>query len=100
MGDEKFVEDFIFYYGMWQTLKPGFDCILDWWENIKVRIKELSVKHGVRLARERRSRLHDLQTSCNLADRDTLCSLLRQEQMGAFIRSREKFLEGAERPGG
>lgn len=59
---------------MWQTLQPGFDSIVEWWENIKGRNKELCVKHGVRLARERRDRLHN------------------------FIRSREKLIESGEHP--
>ena len=34
-----------------------------------------------------------------MADRDTVCQLLQAEEEGAFIRSREQFIEGGEKPG-
>ena len=55
-NDDAFTQDVFFHYHLWQTLKPGFDSITDWWENVKGRIKELSIIHGVRRARERRRR--------------------------------------------
>ena len=98
--DELFVKDFIFYYDMWRTLKPGFESITDWWENVKSRIKELSIFHGVRRARERRQRLESLQKTCLSGNKDAITNLLREERRGAFVRSREKFLEEREQPGG
>lgn len=88
--DEAFIHDLAFQYSRWQTLKPGFESIGDWWENVKGRIKELCIKHGVRRSRDRRLRLKKLQDSCVVADRDTVCQLLQAEEEGAFIRSREK----------
>ena len=33
------------------------------------------------------------------ADKENLCGLLQEERRGAFVRSRERFMENAERPG-
>ena len=98
--DDVFVDDLTFHYRMWQTLKPGFDSIIDWWENIKGRVQELCTIHGVRRARERRRQLSNLQQTCLSGDKEEVSKILSDESRGAFIRSRERFLEEGEKPGG
>ena len=85
---------------MWRTLQPGFDSIVLWWENAKLRIKELSIIHGVRRARERRERLQQLQQTCNNENMEIVVELLKEENRGAFIRARGEVLDDGERPGG
>ena len=97
--NDSFVQDFVYYYHLWQTLKPGFNSVVEWWENIKQRIKDLCIKYGVKLAKEKRDHLHNLQNICVSANKDVVSSLLQEEGRGAYIRSREKFLEGKEKPG-
>ena len=82
------------------NFKPGFSSILEWWENVKSRIKELSIIHGVRRAREKRIKMQKLKDNYTSLDKDIVLQLLAgEEEKGAFIRSKEKFLENGEKPG-
>lgn len=98
LNDSEFKSDFVQYFHLWSTLKPGYDSIIDWWEDFKDRAKRLIIKHGVRLANERRDRISTLQNSCINADKTELESLLKNEHQGALIRSRVKHLEAGESP--
>ena len=94
----EYTDDFICHYNAWRTLKPGFTNIVDWWEHVKLRIKELSVIYGVRKARERRRKLEEIQTRCLTGDIDTINIILAERMRGAYIRSREKVLGEGEKP--
>ena len=48
----EFCEDLRLHYGLWTTLKPAFSSIVEWWDHIKIRIKELAIKHSVRVAKK------------------------------------------------
>ncbi|KAJ8018623.1 hypothetical protein HOLleu_43296 [Holothuria leucospilota] len=96
--DEQFCKDFLFHYDKWSSLKPAFRSIVEWWENIKVRIKELSIKHGVRIAQEKRKMLLERQALLSNSSPDDIDNLLRSEVEGALIRSRVKYLEDGEKP--
>ncbi|KAJ8019166.1 hypothetical protein HOLleu_42429 [Holothuria leucospilota] len=100
LTDCKFDNEFRVYYSMWRTLKPGFASIKEWWENVKMRIRELGVIHGVRRAREKRDLLIALQSRCLEGDTEDVERILLEEQRGAFVRSREKVLEKGEIPSG
>ncbi|KAJ8048949.1 hypothetical protein HOLleu_01468 [Holothuria leucospilota] len=76
LHDQMFVNDFTHYFHLWQTLKPGFDSIIDWWENVKDRAKRLIIRHSVRLAQARRARLQVLQRACDRATEKELDGLL------------------------
>ena len=97
-SNERFVKDLRFHYRLWSTLKPGYESLLEWWDDIKSRIKHLSIRHGVRIARERRQRLKELQSRFNRSCDDEIESILSNEVTGAYIRSRVKFLEEGEKP--
>ena len=97
--DSVFCGELRFYYKLWSTLKPAFKTISDWWENIKGRIKQLAIQHGVRLAREKRDCMLSLQRtiSCN-PNKDEVDEIIEAELRGACIRSRVNFLEENEKP--
>ncbi|KAJ8019456.1 Zinc finger CCHC domain-containing protein 3 [Holothuria leucospilota] len=63
--DEDFVHDLRYQYKLWSTLKPAFGSITDWWENVKSRIKELAIRHGIRIAQDKRHRIFSEQCGCN-----------------------------------
>ncbi|KAJ8039564.1 hypothetical protein HOLleu_17323 [Holothuria leucospilota] len=86
------------HYQMWSSLKPGFDPLSDWWENIKGRIRELAIKHSKRRVRKKRERLNHLQAHCSASTAEEIDNLIGTEAEGAYIRSRAKFLEFGERP--
>ena len=99
LNDSIFKSEFIFLYRLWRTLQPGFLSITDWWEDIKGRIREFCISHGIRKAREKRRTLGELQSRCLHGDNEEVARILADERRGAFIRSRERFLEDGERPG-
>ena len=96
--NNEFCNDLRFHYNLWSTLKPGFDSITDWWENIKGKIKQLAVRHGARIAREKRKRLAELQSLCTSSSLEEIDNIIRSESRGAFIRARAKVLEEGEKP--
>ncbi|KAJ8029704.1 hypothetical protein HOLleu_29164 [Holothuria leucospilota] len=55
--DKDFCRDLRHHYQMWSSLKPGFDSLSDWWENIKGRIREHAIKHSKSRVRKKRERL-------------------------------------------
>ena len=89
-----FCDDLIFHYKCWATLKPAFSSISEWWDNVKLKIKDLSVRHGVRISRERRSRINNLHSSSP----EEIDQLLDSDLKGVFTRSRVKSLEENEKP--
>ena len=97
-SNESFCREFRLHYRMWSSLKPGFGSLLEWWDNIKGKIKSLAIRHSVRLAKEKRDRLKDLQILCSNSAGDEINLFLDNELRGAFIRSRAKFLEEGEKP--
>ncbi|KAJ8019501.1 hypothetical protein HOLleu_41125 [Holothuria leucospilota] len=96
--DERFCRDFLYHYDKWSSLKPAFGTIVDWWENIKIRIKELSIRHGIRIARDKRNKSIARQAQFSNLSPDDMDNQLRSEVEGAFIRSRIKYLEDGEKP--
>ncbi|KAJ8048947.1 hypothetical protein HOLleu_01465 [Holothuria leucospilota] len=82
LDNNDFCTDLRNYYPLWCTLKPGFASIVEWWENCKVRVKHLMIRHGVRLARERRERIEKLQSSCISANADELAQILDEQRRG------------------
>lgn len=98
LDDSQFKEDLRHYYMLWRTLKPGFKSVGRWWDNIKQKVKGLSIKHGIRRAREKRARLFDLQSRCLATDYDGVTDILAEEGRGAMVRSRELVLEEGEQP--
>ncbi|KAJ8042773.1 hypothetical protein HOLleu_09628 [Holothuria leucospilota] len=93
-----FVIIFRIQYPLWSTLRPGYNSIVDWWEDCKERVKRLMIRHGVRLARERRDRLAELESKCISAGGAELEQILDDQRRGAQIRSRERYLEHGEKP--
>ncbi|PIK45408.1 pol-like protein [Apostichopus japonicus] len=87
------------YLRLWRTLKAGFVSVAEWWETIKSRIRDLCIVYGVRRAREKRKVLKELQSRCLSGDNEVVARILAEEREGAFIRSRERFLEDGETPG-
>ncbi|KAJ8017862.1 hypothetical protein HOLleu_44473 [Holothuria leucospilota] len=96
--DKDFCRDLRHHYQMWSSLKPGFDSLSDWWENIKGRIRELAIKHSKRRVRKKRERLNHLQAHCSAFTAEEIDNLIGTEAEGAYIRYRAKFLEFGERP--
>ena len=54
LKEEEFRRDFLLRYEGWQSLKPAFLTLTDWWEEIKSRVKDFAVKYCVVRARRRR----------------------------------------------
>ena len=96
--DESFCKDLRHQYKQWLTLKPAFSSSVDWWEMIKCRVKELAIKHSVRIAEENRVKRRILQRHYLNSDLIDIDDMLRNEVRGAYIRSRAKYLEEGERP--
>ena len=71
---------------------------IDWWENVKIRITEFSIKHGIRIARDKRIKLRARQAQFSNSNADQIDHLLSSEVEGAFIRSRARYLEEDEKP--
>ena len=97
-NNKDFCDDLRIHYTLWSTLKTGFNSITDWWENTKTRIKQLAVRHSVRIAREKRKRLLELQSLCTNSSIDEIDNIIRTESNGAFIRSRANILEEGDKP--
>ncbi|KAI8484945.1 hypothetical protein Bbelb_373520 [Branchiostoma belcheri] len=111
-----FSKDFEDNFRDWCKLKPGFESLGAWWDNIKVRIKSLVIKHSCRLARQKRdstfrlnNTLVDLTNQLNAGDsspstlqayeatKGALAELAAAEVQGAIVRSRiQSFEEGEE----
>ncbi|XP_071849885.1 uncharacterized protein [Apostichopus japonicus] len=97
-NDKEFCKELRVYYKLWSTLKPGFNALSDWWENVKSRIKTLAVRHSSRIARQKRNRLKELQTLCATSNSQEVDDIINTDLRGAYIRSRAKFLEEGEKP--
>ena len=97
-NNKEFCNELRFYYSLWSTLKKGFDSITDWWENIKVKIRQLAVRHGARVAIEKRKKLAEFQSSCSSSNIEEMDNIIRAESRGALIRARVKVLEEGEKP--
>ncbi|KAJ8034820.1 hypothetical protein HOLleu_21822 [Holothuria leucospilota] len=95
--DEDFVHDLRYQFRLWSTLKPPFCSITDWWENVKSRIKELAIRHGIRIAQKKRHRIEKLQKVLSDANSGEIERILNAEVHGAFIRSRPNYLEEGEK---
>ncbi|KAJ8042775.1 hypothetical protein HOLleu_09631 [Holothuria leucospilota] len=97
LEDTDFCNDFRIHYPLWSTLKPGYNSIVDWWEDCKEREKHSMIRHGVRLARERRDRLAELESKCISAGGAELAQILDDQRRGEpRFRSRERYLEHGE----
>lgn len=96
LNDTLFQRDFREKYLLWRTLIPGFQTIVEWWEEIKVRIKGLCIKHGVRIARVKRRKLSLLQNLCLSGDSELVLETLADIGRGARVRARVKELEDGE----
>ncbi|KAJ8046848.1 hypothetical protein HOLleu_05666 [Holothuria leucospilota] len=69
---------------MWRTLKLGFASLREWWENVKVRVRELGVIHEVRWASEKRDHLTVLQFRCYLAGTRKMLDVFCVRNRGAL----------------
>ncbi|KAJ8019758.1 hypothetical protein HOLleu_41472 [Holothuria leucospilota] len=96
LRDEHFQSDFKKHFEMWNTLKPAFTSIIEWWDDVKERAKDLIFRHSVRVAQVRWARLENLKLNLNQANRKEFEDLLDRERKGAFIRSRTRFLGSEE----
>ena len=97
-NNRDFCEDLRYYYKLWSSLKIGFNSITDWWDNIKIRIKQLAVRHSSRIAREKKKQLAELQSLFTISSLDQIDKIIKSESRGAFIRARANFLEEGEKP--
>ncbi|KAJ8018444.1 hypothetical protein HOLleu_43568 [Holothuria leucospilota] len=95
---DEFCTDLRMNYQLWSSLKEGFYSKLDWWENIKVRIKDLAIRHSVKLARIKRVHSKDLQDRCLHANSEEIERIVNNDIEGACIRSRVKYLEDGDKP--
>ncbi|KAJ8043497.1 hypothetical protein HOLleu_10605 [Holothuria leucospilota] len=95
--DECFCKDLINYYALWKSLKPGFQSVSDWWECIKIRIRELAIQHGKRIAKEKRERVQELLHVCSSSSPEVVEQLINNEVEGAYVRSRAKYLDEGEK---
>ena len=96
--NEDFCKDLRFHYTLWCSLKPAFKSIVEWWENVKDRVKELAIKHSIRIAKEKKDYLKYLQHIYTNVSSDEIDQLLNVEVEGAYIRSRANYLDNGEKP--
>ncbi|KAJ8020229.1 hypothetical protein HOLleu_39763 [Holothuria leucospilota] len=95
--NELFRNELRYYYGLWVSLKPGFNSLLDWWDDTKHRVKGLAIKHCVRLAREKRKQQVSLLNNFVHCSQEVAVRIVEEELRGAQIRSRVKLLEEGEK---
>ena len=98
LHDLDFINELIAHYKLWSTLKPGFNSVIDWWDDIKGRIKKMIISHSVRIANQRRDRLVVLQNRCVVSNRAEIVKLLNIQGEGARIRARCRIIDEGEKP--
>ena len=50
----------------WRGMKLKFNSILEWWDNLKTKIKDIFIENGQRLQRIRRSEQRSIETELNI----------------------------------
>jgi exonuclease III len=100
---------------LWETLNRTSSINTEWWENCKLESKRLIVTHSIRLAKEKRLALKDLENqlrklnkmeNCNhgmysdeiLAIKREITLLLDEQFEGSKVRSKAKLLDNQEKP--
>ena len=101
LKEEEFRRDFLLRYEGWQSLKPAFLTLTDWWEDIKSRVKDFAVKYCVVRARRRREEFLALCSRVRAGSSVALHALqgyLDKKLHGARVRARVQTVEADERP--
>ena len=88
-------------YEGWCSLKPAFSSLIEWWDEIKSRIKQFCIKYCVARARRQREEFLSLCTRVRDGSNSALNALQRHldnKFQGARIRARAESIESEERP--
>ncbi|KAJ8050132.1 hypothetical protein HOLleu_03212 [Holothuria leucospilota] len=94
-------EQFKARYEGWRTLRPAFSTGLEWWDNVKSRIKQFTVQYCVARARRRREEFLSLCSRERNGDSSALHAIqqyLDQKLRGARVRARVHCVEAEEKP--
>lgn len=95
----------------WTKEKESYTLLEEWWEEMKRRIKAITIKHSVRIARTRKKEKERILKELNKLQQETtpdkgkieemegvVKDLLNREQEGLQIRSRARWIEKGEKP--
>ena len=111
LTDEKYRCETITFIQYWSTRKPTFNDLRTWWDEGKLRLKGIAIKHCVSRSRNRKkvelelirelTRLKNLSTpDLQAIDRveQELVNIADEKARGAQIRSRAAWVENGEKP--
>ena len=94
--EEDFISLLTDCYKDWQTLKSAFPSITEWWEDVKGRIKRLTIKYCVKRARSQRELF--LLLCSRSHPKSDLEQHLDENFQRAKIKSRASCISGEEQP--
>lgn len=111
LKDKLFDNEMKHFLNYWPHEKNNYPDSATWWDEMKNKIKGITIRHSKRISKKRKSQterltkeLHELQqktmtskTQINLKERE-LKQQLDRENEGTKIRSRAKWMEEGEKP--
>ena len=101
LGEKEFRQGFETRYKGWQSLKPAFASISQWWDDVKLRIKRYAIEFCVTRARRRRENFLKLCADVKRGAPSAAIALqkhLDEKYHGARVRARVQAVEAEERP--
>ncbi|KAJ8049096.1 hypothetical protein HOLleu_01684 [Holothuria leucospilota] len=101
LTEADYSEQFEARYEGWRTLRPAFSTDLEWWDDVKSRIKQFTVEYCVARARRKREEFLSLCSRERKGDTSALHAIqqyLDQKLRGARVRARVHCVEAEEKP--
>ncbi|KAJ8018421.1 hypothetical protein HOLleu_43604 [Holothuria leucospilota] len=101
LTEADYSEQFKARYEGWRTLKPAFSTDLEWWDDVKSRIKQFTVECCVARARRKREEFLSLCFRERDGDSSALHGIqqyLDEKLRGARVRARVHCVEAEEKP--
>ena len=113
LKESKYTHEIKAFLIYWQTERATYPNLMDWWDEGKRKIKNITIKHSVKRARNAKKQekdlLHKLTTATNQPQPDQskiediqeqLNQLADTKQQGVQIRSRASWIEHGEKSTG
>ncbi|KAJ8043480.1 hypothetical protein HOLleu_10579 [Holothuria leucospilota] len=101
LSEADYNQQFKARYEGWRTFRPAFPTVLEWWDDVKSRIKQFTVEYCVARARRRREEFLSLCSRERNWDSSALHAIqqyLDQKLHGARVRARVHCVEAEEKP--
>ena len=101
LTEAEYAEQLKARYEGWRTLRQAFPTDLEWWDDVKSRIKQFTVEYCVARARRRREEFLSLCSRERNGDSSALHAIqqyLDEKLHGARVRARVHCVEAEEKP--